>query len=814
MDSPSRKYELAQGERKYTLSTQVYQDKLRFACIEINPINPIVYIGEFSLVNLTKLSTLFSSISDISQAQQIFDKIITSQKIVIEPQQNQIYLRFLIKRDNQPDEHFYLVLNLFNKDGVNNEHSLNQNITENKYTREELKKEYLSLLQNTRDSNQINEMANSTSNLNISQGQYIQASQTHTGENVMFGNNSTELQDNSLTQTNVNELLTNNNIETSQNIDSSNNINIDQYLQSQQTQSKEYISQNNYSSNNINIQQYLQNQQTQSKDNMLFPSTTSNTESTQNLTSSGNINLDQYMQSQAQTQTPNTENIYINTTSTTETTHTINSPSGNINLDNFLQTPQNQTTENMIYNSSGSSHQNITYSGSSNNYEKSVLHKSKKTRIDKLTLSLRAQPNLRLSEDNKIIDIENNKLNEQTYSETLSPQKIQDPYIQQNTPLFQEKQINYEPPKVDQNIPETNYDSSHQIYSSLQNTNNVQQIDTSEKDRIIEELRNENNRLKMELNQLRSRMEIIITENRNLKLNIGKSIPNGNDNEEILFLKQENERYLKEIDNLRLQLSQLNEFEQYKISKEEEIKMLKIQIQELLTNQKKIEEFAQGKQREIDELKLYLEELLKNQKELKLRSSQNQVSTKMNLEDQMLTIQDTRLEIIRGDIIQNAVELELLSRKICKKRRKVILNLLYKAKVDSDKAEAFHSKCDFARSTLVLVKSANGKRFGGYTTCDWRGNNIEKKDENAFVFSLDKMKIYDIIPGEDAIGCYPKYGPVFLGCQIRIYDEFFTNGGTTFEKGLNYNTEEDFELTGGLKKFDVKDIEVYSVEFE
>ena len=32
------------------------------------------------------------------------------------------------------------------------------------------------------------------------------------------------------------------------------------------------------------------------------------------------------------------------------------------------------------------------------------------------------------------------------------------------------------------------------------------------------------------------------------------------------------------------------------------------------------------------------------------------------------------------------------------------------------------------------------------------------------------MKIYDIIPREDAIDCYPKYGPAFLGCQIRIYD--------------------------------------------
>ena len=97
MESPSRKYELAQGERKYNLTTQIYQDKLRFACIEVNPINPLVYIGEFTLLNLMQLSTLFSSISDISQAQQIFDKIITSQKVAIEPQQNQINLRILIK---------------------------------------------------------------------------------------------------------------------------------------------------------------------------------------------------------------------------------------------------------------------------------------------------------------------------------------------------------------------------------------------------------------------------------------------------------------------------------------------------------------------------------------------------------------------------------------------------------------------------------------------------------------------------------------------------------------------------------------------
>ena len=73
------------------------------------------------------------------------------------------------------------------------------------------------------------------------------------------------------------------------------------------------------------------------------------------------------------------------------------------------------------------------------------------------------------------------------------------------------------------------------------------------------------------------------------------------------------------------------------------------------------------------------------------------------------------------------------------------------------------------------------------------------------------MKIYDIIPGEDAIGCYPKFGPIFMGCQIRINDNAFIKGGTTFEKGMNFNTEEDYELNGGERVFKIKDIEVYEV---
>ena len=117
-------------------------------------------------------------------------------------------------------------------------------------------------------------------------------------------------------------------------------------------------------------------------------------------------------------------------------------------------------------------------------------------------------------------------------------------------------------------------------------------------------------------------------------------------------------------------------------------------------------------------------------------------------------------------------------------------------------------------NSLVLIETDKGKRFGGYTSKNWRGDCIDKEDENAFLFSLDKMTTYDSIEGEPAIGCYPKFGPIFLGCQIRIYDNAFKEGGTTFEKGMNYETEEDFELTGGDQKFGVKEIEVYEVIVE
>jgi len=220
----------------------------------------------------------------------------------------------------------------------------------------------------------------------------------------------------------------------------------------------------------------------------------------------------------------------------------------------------------------------------------------------------------------------------------------------------------------------------------------------------------------------------------------------------------------------------------------------------------------------------YNEEEIKNLMEelnaYRIKAQENEMLKKHieELEYQIQMIQERQEEEdvkeVKGDIIHDMNELEMITKKINKENKRIIINLLYKASADSDSASVFHEKCDGANNTIVLVETKDGKRFGGYTTKSWKGNCVEKPDPDAFIFSFDKMKTYDNIPGDDAIGCYPKFGPIFLGCQIKIFDNAFTRGGTTFEKELNFNTEEDYELTGGSRTFEVKDIEVYEVIIE
>ena len=320
-------------------------------------------------------------------------------------------------------------------------------------------------------------------------------------------------------------------------------------------------------------------------------------------------------------------------------------------------------------------------------------------------------------------------------------------------------------------------------------------------------LKNENENLRNELNQYKEEYDKIkkeFTSLQNDTVNIQEQ------NKELLKIKETYENQIQIAQNNLEQLTKDNE------TLKQNFTLLSNQNESLITENNSLKNTQQKSAYSEEEIKNLMEEL----SAYRLKAQENELLKKQleELQYQIQVLQERQEEDdvkeVKGDIIHDMNELEMITKKINKENKRIIINLLYKASADSDSAAVFHEKCDGANNTIVLVETTDGKRFGGYTTKSWRGNCIEKADTDAFIFSFDKMKTYDNIPGDDAIGCYPKFGPIFLGCQIKIFDNAFTKGGTTFEKELNFNTEEDYELTGGNRTFGVKDIEVYEVIIE
>ena len=343
-----------------------------------------------------------------------------------------------------------------------------------------------------------------------------------------------------------------------------------------------------------------------------------------------------------------------------------------------------------------------------------------------------------------------------------------------------------------------------------------------------EKYKQENEANKQEITLLTNENKILKTENENLRNELKKYQENYDkintdftslqkdagalqeQNTELLRLKEAYEKEMQNIQNNIEQLTKDNEAlkQNLELASNQnealinEINMLKSNQQKLNNNEEEIKHLVE----ELDAYKIKAQENDLLKKKIEEMEYQIQVMQEHQEEDDV--------KEVKGDIIHDMNELEMITKKINKENKRIIINLLYKASADSDSAAVFHNKCDEANNTIVLVETKDGKRFGGYTTKSWKGNCVEKPDPEAFIFSFDKMKTYDNIPGDDAIGCYPKFGPIFLGCQIKIFDNAFTRGGTTFEKELNFNTEEDYELTGGSRTFEVKDVEVYEVIIE
>ena len=168
-------------------------------------------------------------------------------------------------------------------------------------------------------------------------------------------------------------------------------------------------------------------------------------------------------------------------------------------------------------------------------------------------------------------------------------------------------------------------------------------------------------------------------------------------------------------------------------------------------------------------------------------------------------------------MIINNNECKIIVEEIKNRLNKSIISFkkIYQASKDGGEPSIFHSKCDKVSIILLLIKSRNNNRFGGFTSNYWETTNKEvfKDDRNAFVFSLDEKKIYSYKNDGKAIRCYSQYGPCFgYGPLIGIYGNPISNNKLY---SFNYNTSFDVNsnfLTKGNSDYAI-DYEVFQILF-
>ena len=772
MEKNTSTYKLEQNGKVYMFSTSLVGDNIRLSCKNSSSPKNKRYSRDFTIENLRKLDKLFNVLKTPIQAIQYIDEALRQQKVGVTEENNGIKITFYITTKgitNQIDIPLGDMNSMMNTSNGNEYLYQNEKIENYEINNTPQEINYEQYFQNVEYNQDIQ-------NTPIENVDYNQYTTTNIEPNTNIYTPEQNYQENTNTEFDVNKYFSDTNTNTAEGpyISPADNNEVQEYQQEQNINTNVEVEQYN---NINNINEYSNNQ-------MINQTETKEVENT-------DINFDEQIKQILQQENSNV-NINVN----------------EINSNNIITT---QAEEKEINQES----KPLTTT--------KVLPVKTTTRIlppigpftslNGLDLHKLGMMN---SEHQKMPPFE--QVFENTTPEPQTETKTE--YYEINEQIStQPKYVTKAETKTTKTTMTTNINTNMNqninvdsyLMKNIPSADITQRPLASNQTQIINNIKTENISLKKQIAELRKSQKeiqnVTITKSQLAELDsLRKKVA------EFEILKGQ----LKELNTLRMQLAELN-------SAKAQLKELNI-LKEKINAQNKELAQLRLKAAEAEKLKLQVQELekikLKYEKDIvglkeSLRIYSIKTNAKEEKEEKEVIEDDTPEEItVKGDIIHDTNELELITKKINVKNQKLTLNLLYKASADSDKAAAFHAKCDQAKSTIVLIETDKGKRFGGFTSCSWEGDCLEKQDESAFVFSLDKMKTYDNIPGEEAIGCYPKFGPIFLGCQIRIYNDAFTKGGSTFERGLNFDTEEDYELTGGDRIFKVKEIEVYEVVFE
>ena len=192
---------------------------------------------------------------------------------------------------------------------------------------------------------------------------------------------------------------------------------------------------------------------------------------------------------------------------------------------------------------------------------------------------------------------------------------------------------------------------------------------------------------------------------------------------------------------------------------------------DLSTRVSSLETYIAEQNKKILNLETYIAE--QNKKNLNLETyiaEQNKKMVKMeerikSLEDIIFEYKKEKKEkkeeinkLFTGTDILNTKSEKLLLNWLPRKPNKI--TLLMNSNIDGDSTKTFMDKCNGKCPTLAVIKTTNGYVFGGYTTQMWKEREV--KDNNAFVFSIDKKRKYNIKQPEHAFGLFMNYHWIYM----------------------------------------------------
>ena len=225
--------------------------------------------------------------------------------------------------------------------------------------------------------------------------------------------------------------------------------------------------------------------------------------------------------------------------------------------------------------------------------------------------------------------------------------------------------------------------------------------------------------------------------------------------------------FLKKLSEMK-KISLIKKDNAINLNFELEIMFKKHEIEiELISKDKNLELI----EKELNELKINYNKINEENKDLKKRIEILEAEMKEIKKILNPDFNINKLKIGNKSVIMKENEFDFIHLAIKSRLNKEVKELkkLYQATIDGDGVINFHSRCDNIPNTLVVIKSAGNRRFGGFTSIPWTSSNGEYKDDpNAFLFSFDKKKIYSYKNNGKAIYTYKDSGPRF-GYGHTIY---------------------------------------------